>query len=80
MLGKIALEFNYLKQGNRHKYISENGRYIYHIAIIDYLQAYNLEKKAENWVKVWLYQRNEPLISAVNPTLYKKRFFKFMKA
>ena len=43
-LGKFALEFEKLKLGTRHKYISENGKYIYHIAIIDYLQAYNLEK------------------------------------
>jgi len=28
----------------RHKFISENGKYIYHVAIIDYLQAYDIEK------------------------------------
>lgn len=59
--------------------MSANGRYIYHLAIIDYLQAYNFEKKAENFVKVWLYYRDEYKISAVNPNMYMKRFFKFMK-
>ena len=65
--------------GNRHKYISENGRFIYHIAIIDYLQEYNLEKKAENFIKVNFYQRDENKISATNPLLYMKRFYQFMK-
>lgn len=65
--------------GTRHKYIAETGRYIYHIAIIDYLQDYNLEKKAENWIKVWVYQRKEELMSAVNADMYMKRFYKFMK-
>jgi hypothetical protein len=53
--------------GSRHKFISLNGRYIYHIALIDYLQAYNLEKKGENFAKKWIYGRPEAKISAVNP-------------
>lgn len=65
--------------GARHKFISENGRFIYHIAIIDYLQAFDLEKKAENWIKVNIYNRDGNLISAVDPVLYAKRFFKFMR-
>ena len=68
-----------MQMGNRHKYISENGRFIYHIAIIDYLQEYNLEKKAENFIKVNFYQRDENKISATNPVLYMKRFYAFMK-
>lgn len=76
---KIVSEFDSSNMGTRHKYISETGKYIYHIAIIDYLQDYNLEKKAENWIKVWVYQRKEELMSAVNSELYMKRFYKFMK-
>jgi hypothetical protein len=38
-----------------------------------------LEKKGENWIKVWLYNRPEYRISAVNPNLYMERFYKFMK-
>lgn len=34
---KLALDFEKLGLGTRHKYIAQNGRYIYHIAIIDYL-------------------------------------------
>ena len=56
-----------------------DGRYIYHLAIIDYLQEFDLSKKAENFIKIWLYYREEYKISAVNPVMYMKRFFKFMK-
>ncbi len=37
-------DFDQENKGSRHKFISENGKYIYHVALIDYLQAYNLEK------------------------------------
>jgi len=36
-IDKLAEDFENLGLGTRHKYISQNGRYIYHIAIIDYL-------------------------------------------
>ena len=66
-LEKLVLEFKAQNKDSRHKFISENGRFIYHVAIIDYLQAFDLEKKAENFIKIWLYQRDENLISAVGP-------------
>jgi len=78
-IDKLAEDFENLGLGTRHKYISQNGRYIYHIAIIDYLQAFNLEKRLENLIKVWLYNREEYKISAVAPEMYCHRFFKFMK-
>ena len=56
---KLVEEFNMLGLGNRHKYISSNGRYFYHIAIIDYLQAYNLEKRLENAYKVYIKNSQE---------------------
>lgn len=56
-----------------------NGRYIYHLAIIDYLQAYDWNKKSENLLKIWIYNQEEYKTSAVNPVLYMNRFFKFMK-
>ena len=67
------------KAGTRHKYISVCGKYIYHMAIIDYLQGYDIEKRAENMIKVWLYQRDEDKISAVHPNRYAKRFIHFMR-
>lgn len=38
----------------RHTFLSHSGRYIYHIAIIDYLQDYNIEKKLENRLKMFI--------------------------
>jgi hypothetical protein len=32
--------------------MSAEGKYIYHLGIIDYLQDYNIEKKLENFAKV----------------------------
>jgi hypothetical protein len=75
----LVKDFENENKGSRHKFISENGRYIYHVAIIDYLQAYDLEKKAENFLKIWLYQRDGKLISACHPTVYAGRFHDFMK-
>jgi hypothetical protein len=49
------------------------------VAIIDYLQEFNLEKKAENFLKVWVYNREEYRISAVNQNMYRERFYKFMQ-
>jgi len=52
---KLVDDFNTEKSGTRHKYISQCGRYIYHMAIIDYLQAFDFEKQLENLLKVWIY-------------------------
>ena len=38
-------------RSSRHTFMSEGGKYIYHIGIIDYLQDFNLEKKMENQYK-----------------------------
>jgi hypothetical protein len=55
---KIILFLNSLVHAKfdktRHTFLSSSGRYIYHIAIIDYLQDYNLEKKLENRLKVFI--------------------------
>ena len=34
---KLVEEFRAENKDSRHKFISENGRFIYHVAIIDYL-------------------------------------------
>jgi Phosphatidylinositol-4-phosphate 5-Kinase len=46
------------------------------MAIIDYLQDFNLDKKMENAIKIKL-KGNK--ISAVPPKPYQGRFFRFMK-
>jgi len=35
----------------RHTFMSKNGRFIYHLGLIDYLQDYHFEKKVENFLK-----------------------------
>lgn len=50
---------------------------LYFIGIIDILQKYNTKKKLEHGIKSVAYNPNE--ISAVDPTHYAKRFYKFMK-
>lgn len=62
----------------RHKYVSSCGQYIYHLAIIDYLQTFNFEKKSESRLKIWILRRPAHLISAVEPKAYGDRFIKFM--
>ena len=64
---------------NRHKFFSSNGEFIYHVALIDYLQAFNLEKWGESRFKIWILRRNPALISAVEPDKYGERFIRFMK-
>jgi hypothetical protein len=65
--------------GNPNRYISSDGRYIYNLAIIDYLQAYDLEKQGEHHLKVWIYLRDGNLISACHPNPYARRFLHFMR-
>lgn len=62
----------------RHKYVSSCGQYIYHLAIIDYLQTFNFEKKSESRLKIWILRRPAHLISAVEPSVYGDRFIRFM--
>lgn len=66
-------------KGSRHMYLSADLRHIYHIAIIDYLQDYNFDKKLENALKtIWRGRHSE--ISAVPPVRYAKRFIEFMES
>jgi 1-phosphatidylinositol-4-phosphate 5-kinase len=49
----------------------------YYMGIIDYLSPWDFKKIVEHYFKtIFLFQRN---ISAVNPTQYGKRFFKFVE-
>ena len=65
-------------KGNRHKFLSTDGKYIYHIGIIDYLQDYNFEKKMENFLKYTVLMKGAG-ISAVEPPTYGERFLRFMR-
>lgn len=63
---------------NRHSFLSQSGRYIYHVGIIDYLQDYNLEKILENRFKM-LKNKKGAQISAIEPKGYATRYHKFMR-
>jgi 1-phosphatidylinositol-4-phosphate 5-kinase len=58
--------------------MSDDGMYLYHIGIIDYLQDFNVWKKGENLIKGMLGQ-DKHQISAVPSAEYGERFFQFMK-
>ena len=64
---------------SRHMYYSRCGKYVYHLAIIDYLQTFDMSKKFESGFKQHVLFRPMELISAVEPILYGQRFIKFMK-
>jgi len=64
--------------GNPHAFVSENGKYIYHIGIIDYLQEFNWEKWIENQYKQIKYGGER--ITIVPPKDYAYRQFGYLQA
>jgi hypothetical protein len=58
--------------------MSANGRYIYHLGIIDYLQDFNMDKIIENKFKIMV-NKTGAEISAVEPSRYASRYLKFMR-
>ncbi len=68
-----------IKHNSKHVFESSNGKYYYHMAIIDYLQEYNSRKKLEHWFRKNIQSADETLISCVPSEFYAKRFLNFMK-
>jgi hypothetical protein len=64
---------------SRHQFISADGRYIYHVSIIDYLQLWDLNKKAEHVCKTWFLGKSKQGLSAVDPHKYAARFLRFCR-
>lgn len=58
--------------------MSSDGKFIYHVGIIDYLQNFDITKYGENKFKSLI--SDGEMISAVPPEKYKKRFFHFMQS
>ena len=65
------------KKRNRHQFMSSDGKYIYHVGIIDYLQLFNFGKTVEHYWKDRFTKKY--LVSAVPPGPYATRFFDFMQ-
>lgn len=64
-------------ENQRHMFLSSDYKFVYHIAIIDYLQDYNYDKKLENLVKTLL-KGQDAEISSIPPLKYSTRFMNFM--
>ena len=58
-------------------FLSKDKKYIICISIIDYLTNYGIAKSLETLYKS--IKTNKETISAVNPSLYSRRFIQFMK-
>ena len=58
---------------------SQNGKYIYHISIIDYLQKYDFNKKVERFYKINVNGAKRKEISSMDSEPYGNRFLDFMK-
>ena len=55
------------------------GKRVYHIAIIDYLQEWNMQKKLERFTKTVLLGKDGPTLSAIEPEAYATRFRSFVE-
>ena len=65
----------------KNKYVleSEDGQSVYHVAVIDYLQEWNFEKKCERFLKLKLLHAPADGLSAIGPEEYQRRFWNFMR-
>jgi 1-phosphatidylinositol-4-phosphate 5-kinase len=61
----------------RHRF--QYGKKILHISIIDYLQQWNISKKAERAYKTVVLRKDPVGLSAVEPVTYAERFRQFAK-
>jgi len=61
-------------------HVFDTDNYIYHIAIIDYLQDWNFNKKCERYIKLCKLGGNDgDKLSCIEPNAYAKRFLSFME-
>lgn len=83
-LDKLSKEMNEITDEDVMEHLASKHRFkdnskVFHMAIIDYLQDWNANKKMELIAKSEIL-RNEPeIISAMHPTPYGDRFLSFMK-
>lgn len=75
---EISKELHKNFEKTRHTFLSRSGKFIYHLAIIDYLQDFNLDKKMESALKTVINKEGAE-ISAIEPKRYANRYLKFMK-
>ena len=61
---------------SRHIFNGQSNR-IFHIAIIDYLQLWTCQKKAERFAKTVFLGKDGAMLSAIEPREYARRFKQF---
>ena len=59
------------------KHSFKNGDRVYHLALIDFLQEWNTQKKCERLIKTTLLGKNKENLSAIEPVKYAARFKRF---
>ena len=60
------------------KHIFESEHEIYHFSIIDYLQDWDLNKRAERFFKTVVLRKDPNNLSAIDPDKYAQRFLHFV--
>ena len=63
------------RMSRTHCFVS--GKLVYHVAIIDYLQAWDFNKKSERFIKTNFLGKDGPTLSAIEPIEYARRFKRF---
>jgi len=63
----------------RNIWMSNDAQHVFHISIIDYLQAWDFTKKNEVRLKKIFKGEDPKLLSAAQPDFYQERFYQFMK-
>lgn len=59
---------------------SKDGKTLYSVGMIDFLQEYNLKKKLERFFKIVLLCKDSEGISVINPRKYQDRFMEKMNS
>jgi hypothetical protein len=62
----------------RHRFLSPDNVYTYHISVIDYLQQWNLNKKGERFAKTKFLGKKGDELSACEPNYYQQRYIKVL--
>ena len=69
---------NSLRAQDRHRFKSTCGKYVYHIAVIDFLTRFSLGKRCESFYKTTIKNNKPENVSCVEPNRYARRFTKFI--
>jgi hypothetical protein len=66
-VGRISINPRASRKVESSSHVFETEDMIYHIAVIDYLQSWNCNKKGERFFKTKLLMKNGAKLSAIEP-------------